>query len=89
MIEHIEITPAISKGLARLRTTRKDDLPVCVPEPLWNALYAADFKAEWSKLTGKALELKKIERGHVYSLRAYYVTWHKAKRGMLPNLHAN
>ncbi|WP_414016636.1 hypothetical protein [Burkholderia vietnamiensis] len=90
MIEHIEITPALTELIARLRAARKDDCLYVFSNRYATHYTPAGFKTEWSKLMNKALELKKIGRRFTFQdLRAYYVTRHKAERGALPDLHAN
>ncbi|ENH6342567.1 tyrosine-type recombinase/integrase [Burkholderia vietnamiensis] len=90
VIEHIEITPAISELLARLRAARKDECLYVFSNRYATHYTPSGFKAEWSKLMSKALELKKIgKRFTFHDLRAYYVTRYKAERGVLPDLHAN
>jgi len=90
VIEPIEITPALTELIARLRAARKDD-GLCVLSNRYATHYPpAGFKTEWSKLMSKALELKKIARRFTFhDLRAYYATRHKIERGALPDLHAN
>lgn len=90
VIEHIEITPALSELIARLRAARKDDCLYVFSNRYATHYSPACFKTEWSKLMNKALELKKIGRRFTFhDLRAYYVTRHKVERGALPDLHAN
>ncbi|UTV56387.1 tyrosine-type recombinase/integrase [Burkholderia arboris] len=90
VIEHIEITPALTELIARLRAARKDDCLYVFSNRYATHYTPAGFKTEWSKLMSKALELKKIGRRFTFhDLRAYYVTRHKAERGALPDLHAN
>lgn len=90
VIEHIEITPAISELLGRLRAVRKDDCLYVFSNRYGTHYTAAGFKAMWSKLMAEAIEKKVMEKRFTFhDLRAYYVTRHKAERGALPDLHAN
>jgi integrase len=89
VIVHIEITPALSELIVRLRTARKDDCLYVFLNRYATNYTPAGFKTESSKLMNK-LELKKIGRRFTFhDLRAYYVTRHKSERGALPDLHAN
>jgi len=90
VIEHIEITPAISELLSRLRAVRKNDCLYVFSNRHGTHYTAEGFKAMWSKLVKAAIDAKVIEeRFTFHDLRAYYVTQHKAERGALPDLHAN
>ncbi|WP_254640527.1 tyrosine-type recombinase/integrase [Burkholderia sp. GbtcB21] len=90
VIEHIEITPAISALLERLRAVRKDDCLYVFSSKHKTHYTAAGFKAMWTKLMAEALREKVIaKRFTFHDLRAYYVTTYKAERGSLPDLHAN
>jgi integrase len=90
VIEHIEITPAISALLARLRAARKDDCLYVFSSRHRTHYTAEGFKAMWSKLMTEAVKEKVIvKRFTFHDLRAYYVTQHKQERGALPDLHAN
>ena len=90
VIEHIEITPAISALLERLRAVRKDDCLYVFSSKHRTHYTAAGFKAMWTKLMAEALRTKVIgKRFTFHDLRAYYVTTYKAERGSLPDLHAN
>jgi integrase len=90
VIEHIEITPAISELLGRLRAVRKNDCLYVFSNRHGTHYTAEGFKAMWSKLVKAAIDAKVIEeRFTFHDLRAYYVTQHKAERGALPDLHAN
>lgn len=90
VIEHIEITPAISELLGRLRAARKNDCLYVFSNRHGTHYTAEGFKAMWSKLVKAAIDAKVIQaRFTFHDLRAYYVTQHKAERGALPDLHAN
>nr|WP_244132759.1 hypothetical protein [Burkholderia sp. BCC0397] len=90
VIEHIEITPALTELIARLRAARKDNCLYVFSNRYATHYTPAGFRTEWSKLMSKALELKTIgKRFTFHDLRAHYVTRHKAERGALPDPHAN
>ncbi|MFP3501902.1 hypothetical protein [Burkholderia sp. SIMBA_062] len=79
VIGHIEITPALSEFIARLRATRKDECLYVFSNRYATHYTPAGFNTEWSKLMNKALGLKKIGRRFTFhDLHAYYVTRHKA-----------
>ncbi|MGN6656026.1 MAG: tyrosine-type recombinase/integrase [Rhodanobacter sp.] len=90
VIEHIEITPALSELIGRLKAVRKDDC-LYVFANRYGTHYTPDgFKAMWGKLMTKAVDEKVVEKRFTFhDLRAYYVTQHKANRKELPDLHAN
>jgi integrase len=90
VIEHIEITPAISALLARLKAARKDDCLFVFSSRHRTHYTAEGFKAMWSKMMTEAIKEKVIpKRFTFHDLRAYYVTQYKSERGALPDLHAN
>ncbi|NRO95623.1 tyrosine-type recombinase/integrase [Paraburkholderia sp. NMBU_R16] len=90
VIEHIEITPAVSELLSRLRAARKDDCLYVFSTRHRTHYTSAGFKAMWQKVIVAALAEKVIaKRFTFHDLRAYYATQYKAKRGELPDLHAN
>jgi len=90
VIEQIEITPLISALLDRMTDVRKDHCLYVFSNRSGNAHTQAWFKAMWQKLMLQAMEEKVIaHRFTFYDLRTYYVTQHKAERGVLPDLHAN
>lgn len=90
VIEHIEITPAISALLARLKAARKDNCLYVFSSRHKTHYTAAGFKTMWTKLMVAAIMEKVISKRFTFhDLRAFYVTQHKAERGALPDLHAN
>lgn len=90
VIEHIEITQAISELIGRLRAARKGDCLYVFSNRHATHYTQEGFKAMWGKLMNEAIEKKVIQhRFTFHDLRAYYVTRHKAERGALPDLHAN
>jgi integrase len=90
IIEHIEITPAISAVLDRLKAARKDQCLYVLSSRHRTHYTPVGFKAMWSKLMTDAIREKVIgKRFTFHDLRAYYVTQHKQEQGCLPDLHAN
>lgn len=91
VIEEVEMTPKLRALIARLaeRRTARDCLHV-FPNRFGMAYTASGFKGMFGKLLDQALNEKIItKRFTFHDLRAYYVTQHKAERGVLPDLHAN
>ncbi|WP_230963579.1 tyrosine-type recombinase/integrase [Burkholderia territorii] len=90
VIEQIEITPALTELIGRLRAVRKDDCLYVFSNRYATHYTPAGFKAMWSKLMTDALKEKVMaKRFTFHDLRAYYVTRYNADRGAPPDLHAN
>jgi integrase len=91
VVEVVAVSPALDTLLQRMRATAANDrLGTVFPNRVGNPYTEAGFKAMWSKLVGKAVAEKAIEKRFTFhDLRAYYVTQHKIQCGALPDLHAN
>lgn len=95
VIEHIEITPAMTALLERLKAVREQRGVDCLyvfPTRDNNPYSSRGFKTLWQRCWQDALEAKVVpreKRFRFHDLRAHYATIHKKMRGTLPDLHAN
>jgi integrase len=89
--ERVEISPAMSALLDKLRPLARDDrLGTVFLNRQGNPYTSMGFAAMWGKLMREALGLKIIERRFTFhDLRAHYTTRHKVVHGDLPDLHTN
>lgn len=92
-IEAIEISPALSELLARLRKLAKDDrMGYVFPAKSGNAYTESAFNSAWQRLVKAAIAAGIVtadKRFTFHDLRAYYATHYKAQHGQLPDMHKN
>ncbi|WP_081073817.1 tyrosine-type recombinase/integrase [Burkholderia territorii] len=90
VIEQIEVTPALTELIGRLRAVRKDDCLYVFSNRYATHYTPAGFKSMWSKLMTDALKEKVMEKRFTFhDLRTYYVTRYRADRGAPLDLHTN
>lgn len=95
VIEVIDISPDLQRLIDRLKALRAErglDCHYVFPTRDNNAYTARGFMALWQRCVALALEEKVIsesDRFTFHDLRAYYVTVHKQRMGVLPDLHTN
>jgi len=89
-VDRIAVSPALAALRARLLAFQTSPLGVVFPNRGGNAYTPQGFATMWRKLmTSAALAGEVNERFNFHSLRAWYVTEHKARTGELPDIHAS
>lgn len=91
VIEVVEITPRVLDVLQRVKALGIDGLYL-FPNEDGNAQTDRGWKSMWQRCMRDAIKAKVIapeQRFNFHALRRYYATFHKAKYGELPDLHAN
>ncbi len=93
IVEVVSISPAMEKLLERLESIRpRLDCLYVFPTRGGNAYTDRGFKTLWQRIMVAAIKEKVVPAGARFTfhdLRAFYATEHKAKKGALPDLHAN
>lgn len=93
IIEVVEITPAVTDLLGRLKALRAErgvDCTVLFPTNGNNAYTSRGFRTAWQRAVNAAMDAKVFGRSARFTfhdLRAYYATMHKRATGELPDLH--
>lgn len=93
IVEVVSISPAMENLLERLAAIRPGrECLVVFPTRGGNAYTDRGFKTLWQRIMLAAIKAGVVPEGARFTfhdLRAYYATQHKAKKGMLPDLHKN